>query len=129
MAVYYLDEIFDYISKQQLQSNFNMLHLPNQLNLKILPNDVKQVITKKLQAYTPDKSIQPHLIRYWEEHVNSVINFMNTTVPDDAAHFQTFHYYTRGLDRTRGQSFEKQLPEFAAILKPWFDQLDAEITA
>ena len=129
LNVYYLDEIFDYISKQQLHSNFNMLHLPNQLNLKILPNDVKQVITKKLQAYTPDSSIQPHLIRYWEEHVKSVINFMNTTVPDADLHFQTFHYYTRGLDRTRGQSFEKQLPEFAAILKPWFDQLDVEITA
>ena len=54
---------------------------------------------------------------------------MNTTVPDADVHFQAFHYYTRGLDRTRGQCFEQQLPEFAAILKPWFDQLDAEITA
>ena len=124
LNVYYLDEIFDYIVKQDLHTNFNMLHLPWQLNLKVLPEPVKQAITAKLRAYVPDASIRPVHREYWRVQSEAVLNFMNTPVPNAESHFREFHYYTRGLDRTRGQSFEQQLPEFAQLIKPWFEPLD-----
>lgn len=125
LNVYYLDEIFDYMVKQGLHTNFNLLHLPWQLNLKVLPDPVKQAITAKLRAYVPDHSINPMQRGYWQSQCESVINFMNTYEPHAESYFQEFHYYTRALDRARGQSFEQQLPEFAQLVKPWFDQLDS----
>lgn len=124
LNVYYLDEIFDFFAKKGLGCNFNMLHLPFQLCIKSLPNEVKQVIADKLLKYIPDTTIGPWEQKYWTDHCPIVLNFLNTSTEGQEHHFREFHYYTRGLDRTRGQCFENSLPEFAVLVKPWFDQLD-----
>ena len=102
-----------------------MLHLPDQLCVKNLPNSVKEAITKKLSAYEP--IFNPDHIwptQYWKDHQPIVLNFLNTTIEGQQQHFREFHYYTRGLDRTRAQSFETALPEFAELIKPYFEPLD-----
>ena len=124
LNIYYLDEIFDYIVRQDLHTNFNMLHLPWQLNLKILPTEVKQAITDKLRAYIPDASIRQVHRDYWTTQLEAVLNFMNTPVPNAEEHFKEFHRYTRGLDLSRDQSIDRQLPEFAELIQPWFNKLD-----
>ena len=53
-----------------------------------------------------------------------VLNFLNTTIAGQEQYFKEFHYYTRGLDRTRDQKFETALPEFAELVKPYFESLD-----
>jgi MoaA/NifB/PqqE/SkfB family radical SAM enzyme len=126
LNIYYLDEIFDHLIKPDLPINFNMLHSPEQLNIKILPQPVKQAIADKLRSYRPDSGVRPHHLTYWKNHLDIVINFLNTNMPDAEKHFEEFHYYTRGLDRTRNQSIDHQLPEFADLIRPWFDQLDGK---
>ena len=121
MNVYYLDEIFEYFSSKKLYVNPNMLHLPWQLNMKVLPQAVKDAVVAKLLAYTPD---QPYQVGHWEAMKNMVIAFLNTPADGTNIHFREFHRYTRGLDQNRNQSFETALPEFSKLIKPYFDQLD-----
>ena len=120
LNVYYLNEIFDYLSSKRLTINPNMLHLPWQLNIKILPSEVKQAVIEKLMRYRPRQYYEQH----WMSLRDMVINFINTKIDGAETHFKEFHYYTKGLDRTRNQCFEQSLPEFAELVKPWFNQFD-----
>jgi sulfatase maturation enzyme AslB (radical SAM superfamily) len=124
LNIYYLDEIFDFFAKKGLGCNFNMLHLPYQLCVKSLPTEVKQAIADKMSKYQPDNTVSRWNQQYWTDHVQTVLNFLNTSIPDQPRYFKEFHYYTRGLDRSRDQNFETTLPEFAALVRPWFESLD-----
>ena len=123
LNIYYLDEIFDFFVKKKLNINCNMLHLPFQLCVKSLPDAVKNAITDKLSKYVPD-SIDPWYHRQWKDRLQIVSNFLNTPIEGQQYHFREFHRYTRGLDLSRGQTFETALPEFAELIKPWFEPLD-----
>jgi sulfatase maturation enzyme AslB (radical SAM superfamily) len=124
LNVYYLDEIFDFFAKKGLGTNFNMLHLPFQLCVKSLPDAVKIAITDKLSKYVTGNDIGPWHQRYWKDHCEIVLNFLNTPMEGQQHHFREFHRYTRGLDLSRDQTFETALPEFAELIKPWFAPLD-----
>lgn len=123
LNIYYLDEIFDFFAKKKLGINCNMLHLPFQLCVKNLPDAVKNAITDKLSNHVPD-SIDPWHHKQWKNHLRIVLNFLNTPIKGQQYHFREFHRYTRGLDLSRGQTFETALPEFAKLIKPWFEPLD-----
>lgn len=125
LNIYYLDEIYDYFSALGLPCNFNFLHLPWHLNLKILPQPVKQQILDKLERYTMPFGRDDWQHEYWRSHKPAIANFMLSSVDAADQYFREFHYYTRGLDRSRGQDLAKILPEFAAMIQPWFDQFDA----
>ena len=116
LNVYYLDEIYEYLVSKNVhtdfQANFNMLHLPLQLNIKVLPDEVKAAATAKLMQYSGDE--------VWVRERDSILAFLNTTVENSEQYFREFEYYTRGLDQTRSQSFEQSLPEFAKLVSPWF---------
>lgn len=124
LNVYYLDEIFDFFAKKGLGTNFNMLHLPFQLCVKSLPDVVKKSITDKLSKYVPEDDIGSWHQQYWKDHCEIVLNFLNTPMEGQQHHFREFHRYTRGLDLSRGQTFETALPEFAELITPWFAPLD-----
>ena len=123
LNIYYLDEIFDFFAKKGLGINCNMLHLPFQLCVKNLPDAVKNAITDKLSNHVPD-SIDPWHHKQWKNHLRIVLNFLNIPIKGQQYHFREFHRYTRGLDLSRGQTFETALPEFAKLIKPWFEPLD-----
>lgn len=123
LNVYYLPEIFEYFTSRHITVNPNMLHLPWQLNIKIFPQLVKEAIVAKLQTYRPAR---PYHVGQWESLKDMVTAFLMTTVDGQPDHFREFHRNTRGLDQTRNQKFETALPEFAKLVKPYFDQLDAD---
>lgn len=123
LNIYYLDEIFEFLAEKRLGINCNMLHLPSQLCVKSLPDTVKNAITDKLSKYVPNK-VTPWHQQQWKDHCQVVLNFLNTPIEGQQRYFQEFHRYTRGLDLSRGQTFETALPEFAELIKPWFAPLD-----
>jgi sulfatase maturation enzyme AslB (radical SAM superfamily) len=129
LNIYYLDEIYDHFSRLGLPCNFNFLHLPWHLNLKVLPTAVKQKIIHKLAGYSVPAELDGWYHDYWNSHMPAIENFMMTAEEAADQYFREFHYYTRGLDRSRDQSLEQSLPEFAALIKPWFDQFDSESSA
>ena len=106
--------------------NCNMLHLPSHLSIKMLPQEIKQIITQKLLAYKP--TVTQRDKHKWQDQCDMILSFLNSDIDNDpgnnAAYLKEFHYYTRGLDRSRDQTFETVLPEFAALIKPWFEPLD-----
>ena len=121
LNVYYLDEIFDYFASLDLSVNFNLLHLPLHLNIKTLPDGVKQAVSDKLAKYQVPLSASQWHQRYWHDHQQVVMNFLMTALPDQVRHWRDFQYYLRGLDRSRGQQFEQALPEFAGSCAAWLD--------
>lgn len=127
LNIYYLDEIFEFFANQSLICNFNLLHLPWHLNLKILPIEIKKKILEKLKSkkFNFDPNHQSWWNNYWNTHLTVLENFMMGET-DSERYFREFHYYTRGLDHSRQQKFEESLPEFSALVKPWFDQFDRE---
>jgi len=124
LNVYYLSEIFEYFGSRHVNVNPNMLHLPWQLNIKILPQSVKDAIVAKLQTYTPAR---PYHATQWNNLKHMVTAFLMSSVEGAELHFAEFHRHTRALDQTRNQSFETILPEFALLIKPYFDQLDQAV--
>lgn len=117
LNVYYLDEIYDYLASKHVHVNFNMLHLPWQLNIKVLPTEVKSAVAAKLMLYAGDD--------FWTRERDSILAFLNTTVEGADQHFKEFEYYTRNLDQTRSQSFEDTLPEFAQLVTHRFSGIVA----
>lgn len=126
LNIYYLNEIFDFFAQKDLPCNFNFLHLPWHLNLKVLPQSVKKSIIDKLHLFQMDHRHGHWFQNYWNTHLPIIENFMNESVDAQEKYFQEFHYYTRGLDKTRKQSFDQALPEFAALINPWFNQFDID---
>lgn len=124
LNIYYLDEIFDFFAALDLPTNFNFLHLPWHLNIKVLPDEVKTQIIGKLKKYVCKPNVSNWFHSYWMNHISALENFLLTPVGAQEKYFQEFHYYTRGLDRTRNQYFEQALPELSDLLKSWFDQFD-----
>lgn len=123
LNIYYLDEIFDYFASVNLPVNFNMLHLPLHLNIKSLPAAIKDSISEKLSHYQVKPTASQWHRDYWRDHQPVVLNFLNTEMEGQPRHWQEFEYYLRALDRTRDQSFEKALPEFAELCQPWLDRI------
>ena len=122
LNVFYLDEIVDYFASVNLPVNFNMLHLPLHLNIKSLPGEIKDIISQKLEHYLLGPTANQWHRDYWRDHQSVVLNFLNTEMENQPKHWQQFEYYLRALDRTRDQSFEQALPEFARLCQPWFDR-------
>jgi sulfatase maturation enzyme AslB (radical SAM superfamily) len=119
LNVFYLDEIFDYFASVDLPVNFNMLHLPWHLNIKTLPRPVKEAVMQKLERYAvSDQASDWHRL-YWQQHRGVVTTFLMTEVDSQSQCWREFEHYLRGLDRTRAQSFEQALPEFARLCGPW----------
>lgn len=119
LNVYYLDEIFDYFMSIDLPVNFNMLHLPWHLNIKTLPQAVKEVVAQKLEHYAMSSQISDWHRQYWQDHHPAITTFLMTDVDGRAQYWKDFEHYLRGLDRTRNQNFEQALPEFARLCSPW----------
>ena len=124
LNVYYLPEIFEYFSNLKIPLNPNMLHLPSQLNIKILPQTVKDAIVAKLDTYNPSQSYHRDL---WMNYKNMIVEFLMAPMERAELHFAQFHRYTRALDQTRNQSFENTLSEFAGLIQPYFNQLDQTV--
>ena len=119
LNVYYLPEIFDYFAGLDLSVNFNMLHLPLHLNIKTLPGEVKDSISRKIVGHQIINKPNNWHKRYWDEHKHIVSNFMMSEVDGQKDRWKEFGYYLRGLDQTRSQDFSQSLPEFASLIRPW----------
>lgn len=118
--IWYLDQLWDFWyaytgekNGQPLTMHFNIAHLPDHINIKCLPADVKSTIQRKLMTYTN---------REYQQHVSGVINYLMTELDhaDQQRHWQEFERVTLELDRLRQQDFSDTFPEFFSLLQPYF---------
>ena len=94
-------------------TNLNPVHVPEFYNISCLPNEIREVAYNKLHKFLTDdlhttlkESIENVLLHLQAED----ITFQNRWYPK-------FFQHTEMLDKMRGQSFEKMVPELYNLTK------------
>lgn len=118
--IYYLDELFEFFDSQGYRVNFNEAHTPDNICVKILPNDVKQKVAEKLL-----RSSNPSFI----ERIKPIIGYMMEPRHDPETQdkfYQEFFRATRVLDERRKQDFASTFPEYYELIKDGFGSINPE---
>jgi MoaA/NifB/PqqE/SkfB family radical SAM enzyme len=116
--IYYIDEVFEYFEQRGWLVHFNMAHLPQHINLKIIPQPVKQAIREKLLRSTSHKFLQ---------EVASILTYMDETLEPNAWDYEKSLWselvrITTELDVIREQNFAHTFPEFYNLVSPFWIQ-------
>ena len=95
-----------------------MAHLPQHINLKIIPQQVKQAIKEKLLRSTSQLFLQ---------EVASILTYMDETLEPNTWDYKKPLWselvrITDELDITREQSFSETFPEFYNLVSPFWTQ-------
>ena len=93
-----LHEFLDWAEPFGHKIYLNILNHPEELNIRVLPQELKAQVTETLSNYT-------HI-----DKVQGVINYMNAENWVDK--LEKFYYYSKQLDQSRGQNLYDVLPEF-----------------
>jgi hypothetical protein len=102
LNIYYTDEIWQFFQDRGLHVGFNVLHRPDHLNMRILPDSVKQAVADHLRSTgTPAQNLIPMMMLPWDQPGTALMDFW--TITD-------------GYDQIRGESYEETFPEMFNIL-------------
>ena len=119
-----LIEVFDYFRPYEKIANFpflNLLNQPNYYNVKILPQDIKDEISKELMDwydehkddYKGTRSDVPNKVH----KIPGLVSYMNSA---DWGHLAPqFKKYTQWFDKKRGEDFVSVAPR----LKEWYESI------
>ena len=115
LNVYYLPEIFDYFREQQIGTFINLVHKPDYLNVRTLPDAVKSMIHEKFNGWsTPNPAEQ--------NFIDQLHRFLDLPMDDQPKYWAEFCDKTQRLDQLRGQDFAATFPEFHSIVQShWVD--------
>lgn len=116
--IYYLDEIYQYFESRGWHMHFNMAHLPQHVNIKIIPEPVKQKIKEKLLS-SPSEN--------FKREFNQILGYLNETlVPNEVDYkkplWEEFETITNELDSIRKQKFSTTFPEFYNLLSEYWSK-------
>ena len=93
-----LHEFLDWAEPFGHKIYLNILNHPEELNIRVLPQELKVQVTETLSKYIHIPKVQ------------GAINYMNAENWVDK--LPKFYYYTKQLDQSRDQNFYDVLPEF-----------------
>lgn len=99
--IYYLDELYDFFKELDIPVDIHLIQIPECYDIRILPQSVKDAITKK------------HSHR---EDLAHVLKFLNSKMNDADLYLKDFIYITKGIDKIRNEKFGNVMPEFNKIL-------------
>lgn len=100
-----LNELFEYTTQFGYFPYLNILNHPDYLNIRVLPQNLKEEAAKRLQPWIKQDKVQ------------GLINYM--MAEDWTKHTNKFIEYTTELDKSRDQSLEKVAP----LLKETLDNI------
>lgn len=112
LNVWYLPEIFDFFQQQHINTFFNFLHMPEYLNVKVFPVEIKHQIIEKI------KNVE--FSDYWKTQQANITNFISSEFENQPELWGKFCKTTNQLDNLRRQNFKETFPEFYTILEPHF---------
>lgn len=101
LNIFYYSEIYLELLKLGFKVGTNIVTDPEEYDIRILPEKVKQIIVNK----------SPKLTEYIFQEVNN-----------SQKHFEKFWQVTKDLDQMRGQSFATTFPEYYECLKPYLNE-------
>jgi len=100
--ILYLDDLIDWALPYNVKIYFNILNHPEELNIRVLPTDLKQEAEKRLQPYLHLEKVDGIIKYMWAEDWNNKLD--------------KFVDYTKVLDQSRDENLVKIAPEFAYIM-------------
>ncbi len=108
-----LPNLYEYLKKFKVVVpglNLINLHIPNYLQTTVLPNEVKEIATKRLENYYLTLKEQlPEQHKYLAENIHQVINFMNQE--NAVNRLPIFLKINDNMDKVKGVTLEEQIPE------------------
>jgi len=97
-----LNELFDYTMQFGYFPYLNILDHPDYLNVRVLPQNLKEEAAKRLQPWIK------------QDKVEGLINYM--MAEDWTKHTDKFVEYTTEIDKSRNQSLQKVAPSLKEVL-------------
>lgn len=102
LNIYYVDEIWQFFHDRGISLGFNILHRPDHLNMRILPDIVKHQIADHLRTTAAP--------------VQNLISMLTSPIDGTDKSLEDFRTITQGYDNLRGESYENTFPEMYKIL-------------
>lgn len=96
--IWYLDEIQRYFANRKIGCFFNMVHHPQHINVRVLPDSVKAQVRAKLKSAG--------------SQIDSVLDFMDMPLDNQTELWAKFWSTTKKLDLLRQQDLASTFPEF-----------------
>jgi len=107
--VFALPEFFDFINKTGIDFSFVgsfLLQTPNYLNISVFPQDLKELICKKLSNYTGPVNIHRH------DNFDTIIDYMQNNNNERLWKKKTLPYTTELEERHKGATFNNLLKKY-----------------
>tara|TARA_Y100001951_G_scaffold16455_1_gene11539 strand:+ start:174 stop:1379 length:1206 start_codon:yes stop_codon:yes gene_type:complete len=107
--VFALPEFFDFINKTGINFSFVgsfLLQTPNYLNISVFPQDLKELICKKLSNYTGPVNIHRH------DNFDTIINYMQNNNNERLWKKKTLPYTTDLEARHKSTTFNNLLKKY-----------------
>jgi hypothetical protein len=98
---------------------YHVAHHPKHLNIRVLPENIKQELTKKFENFvewTKENNYSIHVIKHATDIANGVINYMNSE-NYHSAYWNEFLDYTKKLDSIRSENLIDIEPMFEDYFK------------
>jgi sulfatase maturation enzyme AslB (radical SAM superfamily) len=105
LNVLHVAELQQYFCDRNLPVFFNMVHHPQHLNVRSLPNQIKQQVRNKLLANNPN----------WQ--ITSILDFMDMPLVNQPQLWTKFLESTKKLDLLRQQDLAETFPELWNMIK------------
>lgn len=106
LNILYIVDIQKYFSDRKIPVFFNMLHHPHYLNVRVLPDQVKQAINGCVSRTN------------WQ--TASVLDFMDMPLENQSQQWTKFCESTKKLDLLREQDLARTFPEFWRLIEPYW---------
>ena len=111
LNVFYLPEIWKFFSDEfpDFVKFFNLVHMPEHMCIRSLPDKIKTVIYHRLTDEDVNNTSFLKLVR-------GVADFMMIPMADQSKHWQEFLRSTQVLDQIRCQDFQTTFPELHQLI-------------
>ena len=100
-------------------ADVNWVYGPEWLDVRILPNYVKQKCLDKIKTDWNNMQdiLQPHNVDQFTQQYHELVNFIPDTVKNREAKLEQLKRWTRALDKSRNQNFAEVFPDYNNIIK------------
>jgi len=106
LNVLHVMELQKYFCDREIPVFFNMVHHPHYINVRTLPDAVKQAIRAKFETQQPN----------WQ--ITSILDFMDMPLENQPQQWAKFCESTKKLDLLREQDLASTFPEFWKLIEP-----------
>lgn len=107
-----LDFYYNHFASRKVGMYLNLVHGPGHYNISILPTEIKEKITKRLESVPRDRR------EAWN-HIPGVVNFMNSGSYDNYE-FKKFIELTKKSDTYRNQNFLETFKDYGKYFTDYF---------